>query len=445
MFKRLFRLDGASCKKNKRLTIYVESPAQQDYYRSYDVNPYSLVLVRGTREKPGMVQATVTLELDTACEGDEVLQRKRWVLPVTKLGPHVISAGTYSRQVSALIEPSWPSSCMEHPEGFVQYSFHARITKMSVTKATMPLLTTSQEFLVLNLNNSCENYSNYNDYNQCNSVSKFNLHGKENYSNSCVSNISYSSNNKHNYSNSCLSNVSYSNLGRQNFSNSCHNNVSYNHHNKHLLNNTYISNNAYNSLNKHHYGNNGIGNAGYNNHNNHNNYGNSVSSNISYNIRTKHSFFILPNSTVGALPAASTPHTVSVLSPKKSVPMEMSIPSETLVFGQRVPITIVVNPFSEWTPFVGQEIVVMEARFGIEQTRHARSANRIIKDKIIKDFAEINVPSTFDFQIVHPGPEAGGPFAEYHPIAAFSFECDEIPLVFDQTDPRQERNSHLSM
>ncbi|KAF9172147.1 hypothetical protein BGX20_006275 [Mortierella sp. AD010] len=364
----------------------------------------------------------------------------------------------------------------------------------------MPILTASQEFLVLNLNNSCENYSNYNNYNQCNKFSKFNFHGKENYSKSDISNISYIPRNKHNYSNSCLSNISYSNLNRQNLSNSC------------------LSNVSYDNRSKHNYGMSNIG---------HNNYNNGINSNP-YNIRTKHSFFILPNPTVGVLPGTSIPHSVSVLSPEKSVPIEMSIPSETLVFGQRVPITIAVNPFSEWTPFAGQEIVVMEARFGIEQKRHARSANRIIKDKIVKSFMEIHVPSTrmgswpqsrngwkrtvsiklpaaasftgksksvrpgqsnsplllsqslqsryydishklivslkvrtsgekdkqaeeielhLGFQVVHPAPapDAGEPPTEYHPVAAFSFESDEIPLIFDQMDPRQEKNSQLIM
>ncbi|KAG0002030.1 hypothetical protein BGZ79_003697 [Entomortierella chlamydospora] len=316
-------MDGGSNKKSKRLTIYIEPPAQQDYNNNFDDKVQPLIVVRGTREKPGMVEATVTLEVDTACEGDEVeiqfravigskisvkgggfsvslseqvLQRKRWILPVTKLGPYVIAAGVYSRQVCTMIETNWPSSCTEHSEGFVQYSFHAQITKVSAAKVAMPILTASQEFLVLNLNNSCENYSNYNNYNQYNNFSKFNFHGKENYSKSDISNISYIPRNKHNY--------------------------------------------------------------------------------------------------MGVLPGTSTPHSVSVLSPEKSVPIEMSIPSETLVFGQRVPITIAVNPFSEWTPFAGQEIVVMEARFGIEQKRHARSANRIIKDKIVKNFTEIHVPST---------------------------------------------------
>ncbi|KAF9353982.1 hypothetical protein BGX26_008260 [Mortierella sp. AD094] len=483
MFRRLFNLDGGSSKKSKRLTIYIEPPVQQGYNHNFNDKVQPLIVVRGTREKPGMVEATVTLELDMACEGDEVeiqfravigskisvkgggfsvslseqvLQRKRWILPVTKLGPHVIAAGTYSRQVCTIIEPNWPSSCTEHSEGFVQYSIHAQITRMSVTKVAMPILTATQEFLVLNLNNSCENYSNYNNYNQCNNFSKFNFHGKENYSNSNISNISYITRNKHNYSNSCLSNISYSNLNRQNFSNlnnmnfsnSCLSNVSYNSHNKQNFGNSCLSNVSYNNHNKHNYTNSGMSNINYNNHNKHSNYSNSINSNASYSIRTKHSFFMLPNSTVGALPATSTPHSVSVLSPKKSVPIEMAIPSETLVFGQRVPITIVVNPFNEWTPFAGQEIVVMEARFGIEQTRHARSANRIIKDKIVKDFAEIHVPSTcmgswpqIGFQIVHPAPapDAGEPPAEYHPIAAFSFECDEFPLIFDQMDPRQEK------
>lgn len=57
-------------------------------------------------------------------------------------------------------------------------------------------------------------------------------------------------------------------------------------------------------------------------------------------------------------------------------------------------MTIVMNPFSEWTPFAGQEVVVMDATFGIEQIRHARSANRIIKDRIYKDYTELYVPST---------------------------------------------------
>ncbi|KAF9399522.1 hypothetical protein BGX21_006118 [Mortierella sp. AD011] len=365
MFRRLFNMDGSSSKKSKRLTIYIEPPAQQDYNNNFDDKAQPLIVVRGTREKPGMVEATVTLEVDTACEGDEV-----------------------------------------------EILFRAVIGSKISAKVAMPILTASQEFLVLNLNNSCENYSNYNNYNQCNKFSKFNFHGKENY--------------------------------------------------------------------------------------------------------------------MGVLPGTSIPHSVSVLSPEKSVPIEMSIPSETLVFGQRVPITIAVNPFSEWTPFAGQEIVVMEARFGIEQKRHARSANRIIKDKIVKSFMEIHVPSTrmgswpqsrngwkrtvsiklpaaasftgksksvrpgqsnsplllsqslqsryydishklivslkvrtsgekdkqaeeielhLGFQVVHPAPapDAGEPPTEYHPVAAFSFESDEIPLIFDQMDPRQEKNSQLIM
>ncbi|KAF8949797.1 hypothetical protein BGZ46_004939, partial [Entomortierella lignicola] len=426
MFKRLFNLDSAPNKKTGRLTIDIESSEQQDYTRGFNEKVGSLVVIRGTKERPGLVQATVTLELDTPWEGDEVeiqfravigskisakgsgfnislseqvLQRKRWVLPVTKLGPNLISAGIYTHQVCTIIEPNWPSSSTEHAEGFVRYSFCAQITRMSATKTTTPILITVQEFLVLNLNSSCENYSNYNNYNQCNNFSKFDFHGKESYNDSIMGGISYS--NRSSYNKSFLSNISYSNLNRpslsnlniRNLSNTCLSSIGFSNHKKQDINNSYISNAGYKNHTKHKYTTgSSMSNISYNNHNN---YSNSVNSSASYRINTKPGFPMLPNSTVGVLPATSTPHSVSVLSPKKSVPIEMTIPSETLVFGQRVPITIAVSPFSEWTSFAGQELIVMEARFGIEQTRHARSANRIVKDKIIKDFSEIYVPSTY--------------------------------------------------
>jgi hypothetical protein len=68
------------------------------------------------------------------------------------------------------------------------------------------------------------------------------------------------------------------------------------------------------------------------------------------------------------------------------------------MFGKRVPVTVHLQPFQEEggvsSPFAGQEIVVMDARFGIQETRTARSANTIVSSKVSKTYVEINAPGT---------------------------------------------------
>lgn len=88
------------------------------------------------------------------------------------------------------------------------------------------------------------------------------------------------------------------------------------------------------------------------------------------------------------------PHSTLVVSPKKSLPVQVSIPSETLMFGQGVPITIHAYPFEEDSSFAGQEAVIMEARFRVQEVRHARSSNHTIKDRLVKDIVELRVPGT---------------------------------------------------
>ncbi|KAG0361073.1 hypothetical protein BGZ54_009254 [Gamsiella multidivaricata] len=289
IFRRLLKMDA---KKTKRFTIHIEtpestsSPAQHQttnhtahtssYKKQKQQQP--MVLVKGTRERPGFVQATVTLELDQMCEGEEVeiifkavvgsriqvrgaeigtsyseqiLQKKRWLLPVTKSGPQMIAAGRYTRQVFTVLEPSWPSSCYRHPEGFVQYTFQANITRTTATKLKTPLFSASQEFLVMN--------------------------------------------------------------------------------------------------------------------------------------------YSLPPA--GLLPSPIT-HSTVVISPKKNVPIQVAIPSETVILGKRVPVTIEVQPFRPRSGFAGQEVVIMDARFGIQETRFARSVNHMIGTKQVKTFVEILVPGT---------------------------------------------------
>ncbi|KAF9352741.1 hypothetical protein BGX34_012001 [Mortierella sp. NVP85] len=295
-------------RKNKTLTIDIEtlgktsspmppSPTTSSSPPTSVSSPASstqdikkpLVLVRGTKERPGFVQATVTLELDSSTEGDEVeiifkavvgskvpsqgalwenesrseqiLQQKRWVMPVRKAGAKTIAAGIYRHQVFTTIDHSWPSSCTTQPEGFVQYMFQAQI--MATTHAA-PLLSTTQEFLVINHHPTTQP---------------------------------------------------------------------------------------------------------------------TPPSNSLYSWGRNHSSVV--------------PHSTLVVSPKKSLPVQVSIPSETLMFGQGVPITIDVYPFKEDSSFAGQEAVIMEARFRIQEVRHARSSNHTIKDKLVKDVVELKVPGTF--------------------------------------------------
>lgn len=254
----------------------------------------TLVLVRGTKERPGFVQATVTLELDSATEGEEVeiifkaiigsrvstqgtlwesescseqvLQRKRWVIPVKKAGARTIAAGIYKHQVFTTIDSSWPSSCTTQPEGFVQYLFQAQIMGTSTTThIPVSLLSTTQEFLVIN---------------------------------------------------------------------------------------------------------------------------HSPPAAPSPSLPSPSSFW------GGGLPPTLTPHSTLAISPKKSLPVQVSIPSDTLMFGQSVPVTIQAHPFKEGSLFAGQEAVIMEARFLIQEVRHARSSNYTTKDRLVKDIVELRVPGT---------------------------------------------------
>ncbi|KAF9906682.1 hypothetical protein BX616_000656, partial [Lobosporangium transversale] len=387
---------------------------------------------------PGFVQATVTLDLEAACEGDEVeieftaivgsrvsvsgaglargggafavsqseqvLQRKQWVFPnLVKAGPHTIAAGQYTHQVVTVIEPFWPSSCTQHPEGFVQYSFHAQILRMnkppsfattihsnyssnsynnsnnsSSNKGPASILSATKEFMVMNYSYDSLSYDMSGSsafggigigpmpprasFSSCSSNSN-SLHGS-------------SSINSHRTSTtSAASSVSFSGS-----SSGSPKSLSYIHPcSTNTLHSRALSRSSFNNPSSY--------------------FNPNISPRLSPCLSPVHPGLSAGGHSinVGGLGLVPTPHShfTTILSPKKLVPIEVAIPSETLHFGQTVPVTITVHPFMEGTMFSGQEVVIMDAHFGVLETRHARSANSsTMKDKVVRERVDLFVPNT---------------------------------------------------
>ncbi|KAK3808748.1 MAG: hypothetical protein J3Q66DRAFT_406036 [Benniella sp.] len=137
-------------------------------------------LFYSTLESPAVIRATATLEVDEECSGDEVeinykasatykapvqteftmnikgediYQRKRWTMDMNRPSTGKIAAGRYSKDVSATIDPLWPSSVKMAPHakgfGWVKYVFTVNFNKLRLG-ALAPVLTASQEVWVLN-------------------------------------------------------------------------------------------------------------------------------------------------------------------------------------------------------------------------------------------------------------------------------------------------------
>ncbi|KAF9196848.1 hypothetical protein BGZ50_005922 [Haplosporangium sp. Z 11] len=83
-------------------------------------------------------------------------------------------------------------------------------------------------------------------------------------------------------------------------------------------------------------------------------------------------------------PELTPPLTVKALWKKKTLPVELSIPSENVTLGQTIPLTIHMRPIKEGTYYYGQEILVLESRFMIYELRHIRSTQSEMNAKVVK-------------------------------------------------------------
>ncbi|KAF9347727.1 hypothetical protein BGX26_000807 [Mortierella sp. AD094] len=144
-----------------------------------NINGKPIPVVYGTLECPALISATVTLETDKECTGDELevvyramasyktpnltinsvhteieqsFQKKRWIVDLNRPKQGKVAAGRYVKQVSAVVDPLWPSSArtVEHflGDGCMKYDFMVRFSKIDIAKTT--ILFESQEVWVLN-------------------------------------------------------------------------------------------------------------------------------------------------------------------------------------------------------------------------------------------------------------------------------------------------------
>ncbi|KAG0007120.1 hypothetical protein BGZ65_006003 [Modicella reniformis] len=158
----------------------------KDMRLSIDVHGHSTIVCESkplpvfytTLDSPRVIRATVTLETDRECTGSEVeiiykasatykapgelsmvvvaigeqvFEKKRWLMELNRPSPGKVAAGRYTKEVTATINPLWPSSVRLPPHrrgfGWVKYVFDVRFFKY---KTLSPILITSQEVWVLN-------------------------------------------------------------------------------------------------------------------------------------------------------------------------------------------------------------------------------------------------------------------------------------------------------
>ncbi|KAG0255805.1 hypothetical protein BG011_004928 [Mortierella polycephala] len=90
-------------------------------------------------------------------------------------------------------------------------------------------------------------------------------------------------------------------------------------------------------------------------------------------------------------PELTPPFTVKALWKKKSLPVELSIPSENVTLGQTIPLTMHMRPIKEGTYCYGQGIHVLESRFMIYELRHIRTTLGGLNTKVVKVPVDLTV------------------------------------------------------
>ncbi|KAG0021828.1 hypothetical protein BGZ82_011194, partial [Podila clonocystis] len=134
-----------------------------------------LPLLVGSPDAPALMGATITLDVEEDCSGNQVeiefkawtktvvdvkvdaaeclrtedpFKINRWKLPVTKPKIDMIAKGCYTKYIEVWIDPTWPSSST-YRQGFVKYAIMVRY-KANGRMSEILAHTEEQEIWVLN-------------------------------------------------------------------------------------------------------------------------------------------------------------------------------------------------------------------------------------------------------------------------------------------------------
>ncbi|KAF9303934.1 hypothetical protein BGZ74_002772 [Mortierella antarctica] len=170
MFKNLFKKKESQPEKTLPMRCKIEVHTNQRTGGAKD-----LPLLVGSPDVPALMSATITLDVDEDCSGNQVeiefkawtktlvdvkvdatktlttedpFKINRWKLPVTKPKPDIISKGHYTKYVEVGIDPTWPSSS-SHRQGSVIYAIVVRY-KANGRMSEIIAHTEEQEIWVLN-------------------------------------------------------------------------------------------------------------------------------------------------------------------------------------------------------------------------------------------------------------------------------------------------------
>ncbi|KAF8926673.1 hypothetical protein EDD21DRAFT_90547 [Dissophora ornata] len=163
-----------SSTKNMRLSIQVHGNEM------IDIDSKRLSVFYGTLESPAVIYASVIFETDQGCsandvevtynacasfnapvfsfytaqaKSDDTFQKKRWLMDLDRPAMGKVAPGSYVKEVSATIDPLWPSSARTaihaNGHGWVKYVFEAKLIRQLLGMPNV-LLVASQEVWVLN-------------------------------------------------------------------------------------------------------------------------------------------------------------------------------------------------------------------------------------------------------------------------------------------------------
>ncbi|KAF9305601.1 hypothetical protein BGZ74_009645 [Mortierella antarctica] len=157
-----------STPKVRNMTIHVQTGAT--------IGPKGLPLVYGNPDSLTILNAVINFETSHDCkakgveilfkaairtqfsdatvpsllhEAEQIFYSKQWELEVTKPRPGVVGKGVYARQVSVVLDPSFPSSC-HNVFGSMRYIFEARLKGAKGFGIARIDWTVQQEVWVLN-------------------------------------------------------------------------------------------------------------------------------------------------------------------------------------------------------------------------------------------------------------------------------------------------------
>ncbi|KAG0344647.1 hypothetical protein BG005_001746 [Podila minutissima] len=170
MFKNLFKKTESKAEKPLPFRCTIEVHTNQRTGGTTD-----LPLLVGSPDAPAIMGATITLDVEEDCSGNQVeiefkawtktivdikvdaaeclrteepFKINRWKLPVAKPKIDKIAKGCYTKYVEVGIDPSWPSSST-YRQGFVRYAIMVRY-KVNGRMSEFVAHTEEQEIWVLN-------------------------------------------------------------------------------------------------------------------------------------------------------------------------------------------------------------------------------------------------------------------------------------------------------